>query len=317
MTDDSPRRRAPLAFLPSPLLLAVSFSLLALNTILCGTVLLAFAVLKVVLPLNAVRRRIDPVLNGLTELWITNNSVWINLAQNVEWHVSGTDGLHRDGWYLVEANHQSWVDIFVLQRVLSRRIRLLKFFLKRELIWVPLVGLVWWALDFPFMRRYSSEYLEAHPEKRGEDLARIRKSCQKFSLVPTSVMNFLEGTRLTAAKHAAEKSPYRHLLRPRAGGIALALNAMGERFQALVDVTLFYPGGAPTFADLLGGKLHEVVVVIRELAIPPNLLGGDYASDPEYRSRVQAWVHDLWTEKDRLLEQLACEFAQPARVAGF
>jgi 1-acyl-sn-glycerol-3-phosphate acyltransferase len=309
---EAPRSRAPLAFLPWPAVWAVSFVLLAINTAICAAVLLLLAVVKLILPVNAVRRWIDPLLNAIAELWIANNGIWIGLAQRVDLRIRGSEGLRCDGWYLVEANHQSWVDIFVLQKVLSHRIPMLKFFLKQELIWVPLIGLAWWALDFPFMRRYSNEYLEAHPEKRGTDVARIRKSCEKFSLIPTSVMNFLEGTRFTNAKHAAEQSPFRHLLRPRAGGIALALNAMGERFQSLLDVTLFYPGSAPSFADLLGGRLREVVVVIRELPLPGNLLGGDYASDPEYRSRVQAWVHELWSEKDRLLDQLALEFAQPA-----
>lgn len=309
---EAPRSRAALAFLPAPVLRAVSFLLLALNTAICATVLLSLAVIKLVVPVNAVRRRIDPLLHTVAEQWIANNGIWIGLAQQVDWRVRGAEGLCCDEWYLVESNHQSWVDIFVLQKVLSRRIPMLKFFLKQQLIWVPLIGLAWWALDFPFMRRHSREYLAAHPEKRGADLARIRKSCEKFSLIPTSVMNFLEGKRFTRARHAEEQSPFRHLLRPKAGGIALALNAMGERFHSLLDVTLFYPGGAPSFGELLGGKLREVVVVIRELPIPGNLLGGDYASDPEFRSRVQSWVQELWSEKDRLLDQLASELAPPA-----
>ena len=306
------RSRAPLAFLPPTGRRAVSFLLLALNTAVCATALLSLAIVKLVVPVNAVRQRIDPLLNTVARWWIAGNEIWIGLVQQVEWCVRGVEGLRHDEWYLVESNHQSWVDIFVLQKVLSPRIPMLKFFLKRELIWVPLIGLAWWALDFPFMRRYSSDYLDAHPEKRGEDLARIRKSCERFSLVPTAVMNFLEGTRFTSARHAAEESPYRHLLRPKAGGIALALNAMGERFHSLLDVTLFYPGGAPTFGDLLGGRLHEVVVVIRELPLPHDLLGGDYASDPAYRSHVQSWVHELWNEKDCLLDQLATDHAHPA-----
>jgi 1-acyl-sn-glycerol-3-phosphate acyltransferase len=306
------RPRAPLAFLPPPGRKAVSFLLLALNTAVCATVLLSLAIVKLVVPAKAVRQRIDPLLNAVARWWIVGNEIWIGLAQRVEWSVRGAEGLRRDEWYLVESNHQSWVDIFVLQKVLSPRIPMLKFFLKRELIWVPLIGLAWWALDFPFMRRYSSEYLAAHPEKRGEDLARIRKSCERFSLVPTAVMNFLEGTRFPSSRHATEESPFCHLLRPRAGGIALALNAMGERFHSLLDVTLFSPGGAPGFGDLLGGRLREVVVVIRELDLPTDLLGGDYASDPAYRSRAQSWVYDLWNDKDRLLDQLATDHAHRA-----
>lgn len=282
----------------------ISSSLLALNTAVCATVLLVLAVVKLVIPLNTVRRGVDPLLNGIAERWATNNALWIDLVQRIQWRVRGVDGLRRDGWYLVVANHQSWVDIFVLHRVLSGRIPMLKFFLKQQLIWVPLIGLAWWALDFPFIRRYSSAFLEAHPEKRGINLARIRKSCEKFSLIPTSVMNFLEGTRSAPEKQHAQQSPFRYLLRPRSAGIALALNAMGERFQALLDVTIFYPDGAPTFNDLLAGRVREVTVMVRELPIPPDLVRGDYSSDPEFRARMQSWVSELWVEKDGLLNEL-------------
>ena len=106
------------------------------------------------------------------------------------WDVQGLEGLEPGGWYLVSSNHQSWVDILVLQKIFNRRIPLLKFFLKRELIWVPVIGLAWWALDFPFMRRRGGL-------AGAEDLERARQACRKFSVVPTSVINFLEGTRYT------------------------------------------------------------------------------------------------------------------------
>lgn len=274
---------------------------MSLNTLVSASALLALAVIKLIVPVNAVRRPVDRMLNAIAEFWIHNND---RLLGDVRWDVRGVDGLSRRRWYLVEANHQSWADIFVLQKVLTGRIPMLKFFLKKELIWVPVIGLAWWALDFPFMKRHSSEFLRKHPERRGDDLAAIRRACEKFSLIPTSVMNFLEGTRFTPEKQAAEGSPYRHLLAPKAGGIALALNAMGERFHSLLDVTIYYPGGAPTFFGMLAGKMKEVVVAIRELPIPADLLGGNYASDPAFRERVQQWIAGLWREKDQQLEEL-------------
>src|SRR4029079_1630637 len=129
----------------------------------------------------------------------------------------------------------------VLQHVLNRRIPLLKFFLKQQLIYVPVIGLAWWALDFPFISRHSAAYLSAHPEKRFEDLEATRRACDKFARTPTSVMNFTEGTRFTRAKHRAQRSPYRHLLKPRAGAMALSLSVLGDKFDALLDVTIVYP----------------------------------------------------------------------------
>lgn len=279
---------------------------MSLNTLLVGSVLIAFAVIKLIVPVNVVRKVVDRVLNALAELWIRNNGA---LLADVRWDIRGGEGLRRNKWYLVISNHQSWADIFVLQKTLTGRVPFLKFFLKQRLIYVPVIGLAWWALDFPFMKRHSAEFLRQHPERRGDDLAAIRRACEKFSLIPTAVMNFLEGTRFTTEKHATDGTQYRHLLAPKAGGIALALNAMGERFHSLLDVTLFYPGGAPSFFGMLSGRMKEVVVHLRERMIPADLISGDYASDPEFRARAQAWVAELWREKDELLEQLRMEYA--------
>ena len=275
--------------------------LLALNTLFGVATLLPVALVKLALPVDAVRKRVDRLLNIIAARWIANNAF---VHRDARFEVRGAEGLSASRWYLVVANHQTWADIFVLQRVFGGRIPFLKFFLKQELIWVPLIGLAWWALDFPFMKRHSAEFLRQHPERRGDDLKAIRRACEKFSLIPTAVMTFPEGTRFTREKQSAEGASYRHLLSPRAGGIGLALNAMGERFQSLLDVTIFYPGGAPSFFEMLGGRMKEVVVDVRERPIPAELAGGNYAADPSYRERVQQWVGEMWREKDELLETL-------------
>jgi 1-acyl-sn-glycerol-3-phosphate acyltransferase len=199
------------------------------------------------------------------------------------------------------------VDILVLQHLLNRRIPLLKFFLKQQLIWVPVMGLAWWALEFPFMRRHTEEYLKKHPEMRGKDQETTRKACEKYALIPTSVMNFLEGTRFTPAKHAKQQSPYRHLLKPKAGGMALALNAMGDKFQAILDVTIVYPDGPISFADFLSGKLRRVIVRVCRLPVPQHLMSGDYTQDPAFREAFSQWVQQLWREKDAQIEALLAQ----------
>ncbi len=299
-----------LNFLPAPLVGAIAFLLLALNAFFWVPILLAFAIVRLVLPFKAVRLLIDPLLVAIAEAWIAGNSGWMALTQSTEWDVEGIAGLDPHNWYLVNSNHQSWADIFVLQHLFNRRIPLLKFFIKDQLKWVPVMGLAWWALDFPFMRRHSEEYLKLHPEMRGKDQAATRRACEKFALIPTSVMNFLEGTRYTPAKHAKQQSPYRHLLKPKAGGIALALNAMGDKFRAILDVTIVYPDGAPNFWDFLCGRLRRVIVRVQSLPVPEHLMQGDYAADPATRDAFAVWVRQLWQDKDaqigRLLEDAGC-----------
>jgi 1-acyl-sn-glycerol-3-phosphate acyltransferase len=293
-----------LTFLPPTARGVAALVMLVVNTLFWCLLLFLLALVKLALPLPAVRAAIDPVLNGIATRWIAGNSGWMRLTQRAQWDVAGLDGFEYRGWYMVCANHQTWVDIFVLQHLFNRRIPLLKFFLKHELIYVPVMGLAWWALDFPFMRRHSDQYLRKHPEKRLEDLETTRRACAKFAKLPTSVMNFVEGTRFKPEKHAAQRSPYRHLLKPKAGALALSLNALGDKFDSMVDVTIVYPDGAPTFWQFLRGDMKRVVVRVERHAIPPEFSTGDYMGDSKLRKRVQAWLHALWQQKDRRIDEL-------------
>ena len=302
-----------LRFLPPPVRGAIAATLLVLNTLFWCTLLFAASLVKLVLPVKALRPRIDRILNAIAANWIAGNSGWMRLTQRAKWDVAGFEDLERRGWYMVNCNHQSWVDILVLQHLLNRRIPMLKFFLKRQLIYVPVMGLAWWALDFPFMRRHSDAYLKSHPEKRFEDLETTRRACQKFALVPTSVMNFAEGTRFTKAKHRSQHSPYRHLLKPKAGALALALSVLGDKFRWFVDVTIVYPAGAPTFWQFLCGNMPEVVVRARRLPIPAEFRSGDYARDPQFRKSIQHWLQQLWQEKDDEIDALLQRHPSPSR----
>src|SRR5690554_188522 len=216
----------------------------------------------------------------------------------------GAAGLRRDGHYLVLANHQSWVDILVLQKVFNRRIPLLRFFLKRQLFWVPVLGLAWWALDFPFMGRYTHRQVARNPELGRRDMEATRRACLKFRDMPMSIMNFVEGTRFTADKHARQDSPYRHLLKPRSGGVAFVMSAMGEALEAVLDVTIAYPAGRPTMADLMAGRVPQVRVLVRERRVPAELASGDYQHDRPFRARFQQWMNGLWEQKDGDVERL-------------
>ena len=293
-----------LNFLPAPLVGLIASLLMVLNALFWVPILLLVSFVKLLIPIKAVRLLIDPVLLHIAEAWIAGNSGWMRLTQRTTWDVQGIEGLNYRSWYLVNSNHQSWVDILVLQHLFNRRIPLLKFFLKQQLIWVPVMGLAWWALEFPFMRRHSEEFLKQHPEMRGKDQETTRKACEKYALIPTSVMNFLEGTRFTPAKQQRQKSPYKHLLKPKVGGMALALNAMGDKFQAILDVTIVYPDGAPTFGQFATGKLHRITVRVRALPVPQHLVQGDYAGDPAVRAAYQQWVHQLWLDKDAQIDAL-------------
>lgn len=282
--------------------------LIGLSTAFHVLPLLVIAMVKAAVRIAPVRRGCDRWLMRLAESWIGLNSWMIDHLTDTRIVVEGMPETSVDGNYLVISNHQSWVDIPVLQKLFNRKLPLLRFFLKSQLIWVPLLGLAWWALDFPFMKRYSKELLARRPELAGRDIEATRRACRKFADIPVSVMNFVEGTRFTPARHAAQGSPYKHLLKPRAGGVAFVLDAMGDSIDTILDVTISYCGPAPGLPDLFANNVEEIRVSVRTLPISrapaSETSGGDYTSDPEYRERVQNWINDLWREKDQTMEHL-------------
>ena len=284
-----------------------TITLMGLNLVFWTVPLLLVAVLKLLVPVAAWREWTSRVLIVLAECWIAGNGAIFRVMRAMPMSVAGLEGLETRQWYLVVSNHRSWVDILVLQSIFNRRIPFLKFFLKRELIWVPLLGLAWWALDFPFMRRYSSDLLARHPHLRGKDLEATRRACEHFRRLPTSVMNFVEGTRFTEAKRIETGSRYQELLPPRAGGIAFVLSAMGGMLHSMLDVTIAYPARTPSLWDLCCGRLARVVVDVRKRPIEGWMAEGNYAVDSEFRERFQAWLGGIWAEKDSLLLKIGSE----------
>jgi 1-acyl-sn-glycerol-3-phosphate acyltransferase len=291
-----------LRWLPAPLKTVFSALSLALNTILVFLAFIPFALLKLLVPLRFARVFADHCLILIANGWVSINDLWLGAVEKPNISIRGTDDLNPHGWYLVCCNHQSWADILILQHVFQGKIPFLKFFLKRELIYVPVIGLAWWALDFPFMRR-SGKTLSA----AAADLSTARKACEKFRHIPTSVINFLEGTRFTPAKHKQQRSPYKHLLKPKSGGASIALATMGELFETMLDVTIVYPDGVPSFVDAMSGRMGRVVVEVGKCPIPREFIGEAASRDPQFRSKIQSWLNGVWQDKDlrigRILER--------------
>lgn len=265
--------------------------------------IMVLALLKVSLPFARWQALCNRWLDWLASLWMDANARHQELLLPTRLEIEGLENLSKQEWYMMVANHQSWVDILLLLRIFNGRIPYLKFFLKQSLIWVPLLGLAWWALEFPFMRRHTKEQLARDPSLKGKDIAQTRKACEKFRYNPVTIINFLEGTRFTRAKYIQQKSSYRHLLMPKAGGLAFTLAAMNGQLHRLLDVTIHYPEGIPTYWDYACGRVKRIQVHICQLPIPAELIG-DYTEDAEFRAGFQQWVNQLWQRKDGLIESM-------------
>ncbi len=293
-----------LSFLPAPLHGVIIMSLFIINTLCWAVPVYLMIFFKVLLPKGALRDRVSSAAAWLAQHWALTNTILVGTFMRVEWDLRVDINVSTKGQYLVCSNHQTWNDIFVLMHTFGTRAPFFKFFIKQELIWVPILGLAWWGLDYPFMKRYSKEVLAKHPELKGKDIETTRKACEAFKNQPALVLNFLEGTRFTQAKHDQQKSPYRHLLKPKAGGFSFAISALGERLHSMLDVTIVYPDGAKGFWDFCAGRMRKVIVDVRQLEVPHEFFSGDYENDPAFRERFQQWIGTLWSQKDQRIEQM-------------
>lgn len=280
----------------------LSVSLYTLNTLLWFIPIVSCGILKL-LPIAPWRTLVSRLAKVFASCWVSGNSLNQTLITPYKLNITGLEQLKKQDWYLVIANHQSWVDILVLQRIFNGKIPFLNFFLKKELIYVPFLGLAWWALDFPFMTRASKKQLKKNPSLRNKDIETTKKACEKFKTTPVSIVNFVEGTRFTVQKHTKQQSPFQHLLKPKAGGIAFVLQAMGEQISQMVNVTIHYPNQIPTFLDFAAGKVKQVNVHVELLPLSQELIG-DYSNDPQFRVHFQHQLNQLWEEKDTTYQTL-------------
>lgn len=278
------------------------------STFLLGPPVLALGLLKVLVP----SPKIDEMAIDLTNRWLgINNWLIDHVLPPLEWQITLPTSLSMDGRYLLMCNHQSWVDTTIMQYVGLTRMPLTRFFTKWELIFIPFLGLAFKILGFPMMKRHSKAAIAKNPELKKQDLLEARRACSNLQSQPYTLLNYLEGTRFTTQKHAQQQSPYHYLLKPKTGGLALALQILGQDIDALMDMTIVYPDGIPTYGDFWTGRVRRIAVDIRQIELPQWVLEGDYEEDKAYRERFQAWVGQLWLEKDQRIAQLRARFDHP------
>lgn len=275
---------------------------LALNLGFWASIILVGGLVKL-LTFGELRRRVNRVLPWFAERWASINDRIFDLFLTTRWEIEGTGDLRRDEHYLVISNHISWVDIFAVLRAFHGRAPFLRFFLKHTLIWAPFAGQAAWALGFPFMRRHSAEYLAAHPEKRGRDLETTRIACRRFKHLPVTILNFVEGTRFSNEKHQEQDSPYRHLLRPRVGGIGFVLASLVEELDAFYDVTIIYPQDDVTMLDFIANRIPSIKMIVRRIDVPQELRSDAITEPGPAREQFKQWVDGIWREKDELIDQ--------------
>jgi len=272
---------------------------ISMSTIVTTVVLFFLSIIKFLIPKGRGRNFMSGVLAKVAEAWSSVNRFVTGFYRNMEWDVQIPDGVEHERSYLVFCNHQSWVDIIALQHILNRKAPFMRFLMKQQLIWVPFLGFAWWALDMVFLKRYSQEALLKNPDLRGKDLENAARACEKLKHNPVSMMTFPEGTRFTREKWQRQNSPYKHLLKPRYGGVGQVLYIFGKALDGMIDVTIVYPGGTPDFWQLVSGQVRKISMQVRLRPIPDDVSGLDFREDSVAKRRLKEWVNDIWEEKDK------------------
>ncbi|PKH67249.1 acyltransferase [Psychrobacter sp. 4Dc] len=255
----------------------------------------------------------DKAVIKIATHWISSNSALIdNMLPRKDWRINLPDDIHTNGKYLLVSNHQSWVDTSIVQYIGEKRLPLTRFFTKFELIYIPIVGQAFYFLDFPMMRRHSKEAIAKNPALKGKDIEEAKRACALLKDKPFTLLNYLEGTRFTKAKQVQQKSPYKHLLKPRAGGLSLAISALGEDIDGILDMTIVYPDGVPSYGDLWKGNIKRLGVDLRYIDIPDALFEsikqGGYENDEDIKAQMFDWVEQVWRQKDERISTMLADF---------
>ncbi len=289
-----------LSFLPAPIIGTIAIILYFTNLGFWSILLCLSAVIRALIPNRKWKKIWTDIIHSYQGLFNDGNNLIMRLVMKTQVETPDFPQLQMDKSYLLISNHQSWTDILILFKVFNHKIPALKFFIKKQLMWLPLVGLAAWVMDFPFMSRHSKEQIQKNPALKGKDFESAVRACNKFKNVPTTIINFAEGTRFTPEKHDKQHSPFQHLLKPKAGGSALVLKALGKNVDQLIDVTIIYPDGLSSAWDFACGKIEKIVVYVNAIPIE-QVPDGDYESDPKYRSEFQQFLNSLWQRKDQFI----------------
>ena len=263
----------------------------AITTLAVCIPLYLFGLVRLVVRPQSFRRRLAQPMDRVIDVWVSVFRQLIHRFHLIKIDLDMPVEIHdRNRWRVILCNHQSWVDIILLQSSFRDVAPVLKFFTKRELIWVPLVGIAMWILGFPYVYRSRSHSDHMTAAQRESNEAVMRREGKRFLEKPVAVINFVEGTRFSAEKRDSRDSPYENLLAPRRGGILRSLLVLGDHVTSVLDVTIVYSGEVPGFWDLLTGRADRARMIVREVDRP--LLEEDALS---------AWLDTRWREKDEIL----------------
>jgi len=290
-------------FIKSSFIGLITFILIILELIIGFGILAIVNIPRAIIPLKPFKIFLARFSNQIGDITVYGLKLIMLLMHGNRIQIINETEYDLDKWYMAMSNHQSWADIFVLLVTANKRIPLLKFFMKKELWWIPFVFLANKTLNMPFVNRHSKKAIAKNPSLRTKDYENTLKSCKRFLRAPSTIFSYAEGTRFTEEKHRNQNSEYINLLQPKIGGMATALSAM-PNIDTLIDFSLVYKSKKRDAWSFLNGEMRDVKVYIKSYKIPDNLKGKNYSNDKVYREEFKEWVEGIWFEKDKKISEL-------------
>ncbi len=286
-------RSGPLATLKAvALLVAGSASLLLINLLQTSSL--------VVLPFS--RKAFRAVNRWCANTWWGLCVTAADRLYKVQVIFTGDDVPMREN-ALVTANHQQMPDIPAIMKFARTKGRLgdLKFFVKKQLKWVPGMG---WGMQFLDCLYIDRDWMA--------DRETIRKTFSRIvdGNVPIYLVSFVEGTRLTLPKLAAAQDyarahdvrPPVHTLVPRTKGFVASVEGLRSHIDAVYDLTIGYDNAVPSLWQFMKGLVRRIHVHVRRFPV---------ADLPHPADDLRQWLLDRWHEKDDLLEHFYATGAFP------
>lgn len=296
-----------------PLRAVLVIILMIINDIILPSCVLMTAPFIWIMPTKKSQVFVFRCVNVLPWLWRGIGNALLSVCIVGRLRLTKQGEIHSDRWYLLISNHQCYMDILLVDKVTNRKAPPSRFFLKKALLWqLPILSWVCWFLGYPFLDRRS----KASPGKQDEsvgvkklrrdDITKTKKACDLFKIAPTMPIIYPEGTRFTKAKYEKQDSPFKYLLKPKAGGVAMILSELNKELSGIINMTINYSDEKPTVWRILSGKIKYIDVHYEILPVTEDL-AGDYVVDREYRTKIQKWLNAVWADKDSLLASLKAQ----------
>lgn len=260
----------------------VSFTFITVNLLIWLPLLALAAIVRVLLPFSIIKRFTFEFVDRIYRIAVRLDGWWFTKVLGLRFVIDDENEvlskLKNSDSPLIICNHQSWFDVFLLQTIISSNGPILKFLIKSELLWVPVLGWVCIVLNFPRLKRKGDR------SSRQRDLQVAKSASTNLNSTPGALLLFPEGTRFSEDKHMLQKCQYRSLLQPKPGGFSVIRDSLTAP-TTIIDVSIRYQSNDEDCWRCMSGLVDEIYIKVSA------------TSSAEVNDSIE-WLDKCWAKKD-------------------